>query len=202
MSERARAATGATDEAARLRCPVCSARFRGAAVCGRCAADLGDLHRTFAAAWRARRDGWRRLLRGDATAAAAAARRSLGLAVSPSARRLAWLADLLGALPAPGRASALQRVDDLLAEARALFDPANDPGYENILAIQRQLGSSAPLGSEREKTAQEQRLELDRILLGIEERCERDALEHVWRQLSPFERELAVERDPERFGRF
>jgi predicted amidophosphoribosyltransferase len=32
-------------------CPVCQARFRGAAVCSRCGADLGRLMRLAAQAW-------------------------------------------------------------------------------------------------------------------------------------------------------
>ena len=36
------------------RCPVCQARFRGAAICSRCGADLGRLMQLSAEAWRLR----------------------------------------------------------------------------------------------------------------------------------------------------
>ena len=46
-------------------CPVCQARFRGAAVCSRCGADLGRLMALAAQAWRLRAMAARALENGD-----------------------------------------------------------------------------------------------------------------------------------------
>ena len=47
------------------RCPVCQARFRGAAVCSRCGADLARLMRIAAEAWRLREAARRAMLAGE-----------------------------------------------------------------------------------------------------------------------------------------
>lgn len=48
-----------------LRCPVCSAKFRGSAACSRCGTDLTLLMRTAARAWVARSQCRAALLAGD-----------------------------------------------------------------------------------------------------------------------------------------
>lgn len=84
-----------TGTASTPRCPVCNARRRPVAVCGRCGADLEELQRIDVAAWRSRREAWQRLLAGDTATAAKLARSSLALAESPSARSLEWLLAVL-----------------------------------------------------------------------------------------------------------
>ena len=48
-----------------LKCPVCSASFRGATNCSRCGTDLSPLMQLAARAWRARRRSREALLAGD-----------------------------------------------------------------------------------------------------------------------------------------
>jgi len=46
-------------------CPVCQARFRGAAICSRCGADLGRLMRLAAEAWWLRETARAAIAAGD-----------------------------------------------------------------------------------------------------------------------------------------
>ena len=48
-----------------LKCPVCSASFRGVPNCSRCGTDLSPLMKLAARAWRARRHCREALLAGD-----------------------------------------------------------------------------------------------------------------------------------------
>ncbi len=74
-----------------LACPACRAAFRGARVCPRCGADLGDVMAVVVRAWRLRREGWQMLEAGALTRAAALAGESLALHATPSARRLGFV---------------------------------------------------------------------------------------------------------------
>ncbi len=83
--------------AAALVCPVCRAGYRGSATCSRCRADLTWPMALAHAAWRLRTDGWAALLRGDSLTASALAAAAQQLQDAPSSRRLAWLAQVVGA---------------------------------------------------------------------------------------------------------
>lgn len=48
-----------------LKCPVCSARFRGSVACTRCGTDLAPLMRIAAKAWQARQQACCALRDGD-----------------------------------------------------------------------------------------------------------------------------------------
>lgn len=78
-------------------CPVCRAAYRGSATCSRCRADLSWPMAMAHTAWRLRSDGWAALLRGDCLTATALAAAAQQLQDTPSARRLAWLAQVVGA---------------------------------------------------------------------------------------------------------
>ncbi len=51
--------------ALKLRCPVCSARFRGSSTCSRCGTDLTALMRLAAMAWAMRQRARQALLAGN-----------------------------------------------------------------------------------------------------------------------------------------
>src|ERR1700761_522050 len=61
------------ESARALQCPVCRARFRGSRYCSRCGADLADLMRIAARAWRLRNQARRAIRCGDWHNAAALA---------------------------------------------------------------------------------------------------------------------------------
>ncbi len=63
-------------------CPACGARFRGAALCSRCGADLTRLMSLAAAGFLERREARRLLLQGDLDAAIERARRAQRLAAT------------------------------------------------------------------------------------------------------------------------
>jgi hypothetical protein len=81
-------------------CPVCGARFRGAAVCPRCGADLTVLMRLQVRAYRLREAARRALLEGDAARARAAAAEAQRLHRTAAGRRLERLAAWLEAVAA------------------------------------------------------------------------------------------------------
>jgi predicted amidophosphoribosyltransferase len=80
------------------RCPVCQARFRGAAECPRCGADLRPLMLLAIDSWRAREAARQALLAGDAAAAHRQSCRAQEVCSTAAGERLrlftAWLLDL------------------------------------------------------------------------------------------------------------
>jgi hypothetical protein len=73
-------------------CPVCQARFRGAATCSRCGADLTALMQLTARAYRLRRQAREALWRGDATVAVSLAGQAQELQNTPQGTSLRLLA--------------------------------------------------------------------------------------------------------------
>ncbi len=77
------------------RCPVCQARFRGAAVCSRCGADLARVMRIAAEAWRLREAARQALMAGEFGLAFQLAGRAQGAQATPAGGALlrlgAWL---------------------------------------------------------------------------------------------------------------
>jgi len=82
------------------RCPACGARFRGAATCSRCGADLSGLMSLLVSAYRDRQEARRRLLAGDAAGAASRAGEAQRLAASSAGESLLRVASVLARLPA------------------------------------------------------------------------------------------------------
>jgi len=80
------------------RCPVCQARFRGAAVCSRCGADLARLMRIAAEAWSLREAARRAILAGEFGLAFKLAGSAQGTQATPAGEALlklgAWLQGL------------------------------------------------------------------------------------------------------------
>jgi hypothetical protein len=74
-----------------LRCPVCQARFRGAAECSRCGADLTALMLLAAHAYVLRQSARESLRSGDACTALASARAAQGLHSTPEANLLLFV---------------------------------------------------------------------------------------------------------------
>lgn len=76
-------------------CPVCGARFRGAAVCSRCGADLTVLMRLQVRAFRLREAARQAILTGRPDRARALAAQAQRIQRTPAGRRLeqlgAWL---------------------------------------------------------------------------------------------------------------
>ena len=77
-------------------CPVCRARFRGAAECSRCGADLTVLMTLAASAWRMRQAARAALADGDVAGARDLASQAQHICSTPAGRKLealgAWLA--------------------------------------------------------------------------------------------------------------
>jgi len=77
------------------RCPVCQARFRGAAVCSRCGADLARLMLLAAEAWRLRESAREAIAAGDFERASELAGGAQELQATPAGESLlrlsAWL---------------------------------------------------------------------------------------------------------------
>jgi hypothetical protein len=69
-------------------CPVCRARFRGAALCSRCGADLTMLMTVVAAAWRIRQAARQALAAGDFARANSLASQAQQLSYTPAGRKL------------------------------------------------------------------------------------------------------------------
>lgn len=76
-------------------CPVCRARFRGAAQCSRCGADLTMIMTLVAWAWRMRRDARMAVAQGEVTRARDLASKAQELSYTSQGRKLeelgAWL---------------------------------------------------------------------------------------------------------------
>ena len=76
-------------------CPVCRARFRGAAECSRCGADLTVLMALAASAWRMRRAARQALAAGDPARARTLASQAEQVCHTTAGKRLealsAWL---------------------------------------------------------------------------------------------------------------
>ena len=77
-------------------CPVCQARFRGSRECSRCGADLGNLMRLAAGAWRMREAARDAISLGDLAGAQALASQAQEICRTPAGRDLemvsSWLA--------------------------------------------------------------------------------------------------------------
>jgi len=71
-------------------CPVCRARFRGAAGCLRCGADLTTLMLLTAHAYRLRQQARRALQQGDCSAALACVEQAQRLHATPEGNLLRW----------------------------------------------------------------------------------------------------------------
>lgn len=78
-----------------MKCPVCSARFRGARECSRCGADLKAVMLITARAWRLREDARRALASGDWAAAREIAGEAWNAEANPQAASLLRLSALL-----------------------------------------------------------------------------------------------------------
>ena len=76
-------------------CPVCRARFREAAVCPRCGADLAPIMRIAVEAWRKRQAARRCIECRQYTAAATLAREAEALCATPEGSRLRILCNWL-----------------------------------------------------------------------------------------------------------
>jgi predicted amidophosphoribosyltransferase len=77
-------------------CPVCRARFRGAAECSRCGADLTVIMSLTAAAWRLRQAARQALGAGEAARARDLASQAQQICYTPVGKKLealgAWMA--------------------------------------------------------------------------------------------------------------
>ncbi len=80
------------------RCPACGARFRGAATCSRCGADLSALMSIAAAAYRERQAARRLLLEADAVGAASRAGEAQRLAATSAGEALLRVASVLAVI--------------------------------------------------------------------------------------------------------
>jgi hypothetical protein len=72
-------------------CPVCHARFRGAAKCPRCGAGLMPLMLLVAHAYRLRQQSRHALRKSDCSAALACAERAQQLHATPEGHLLQWV---------------------------------------------------------------------------------------------------------------
>jgi len=77
------------------RCPVCQARFRGAAVCSRCGADLARLMLIAAEAWRLREAARGAIAAGEFGLACELAGNAQGMQATPAGEALLRLGALL-----------------------------------------------------------------------------------------------------------
>ena len=74
-----------------MTCPVCKARFRGAAECSRCGADLTALMTLAATAWRMRNTARQAIAAGKPETARALASQAEQICHIAAGRRLEWL---------------------------------------------------------------------------------------------------------------
>ena len=88
--------SGANSLAEANRCPVCMARFRGAAVCSRCGADLARLMLLAAQAWRLREAARGAIVAGDFERAFKLAGSAQEMQATPAGEALLRLGAWLG----------------------------------------------------------------------------------------------------------